>query len=317
MFRLIGQRLLFSIITLFIVSTLVFVITELLPGDVATAFLGREATEQKLAEFRTELGLDRPPLERYLTWIGGVLRGDLGMSLARRQAIVEILSFRLRNTLALGLLAGLIGIPLALVLGVIAGLTRDQQTDIWISSLSLVGMTLPEFVIGTLLIFFFSIKLTLFPAVTVYRTGDPIQKMLPSMILPIATLTIVMAAYILRMVRTSVIDVMASDYVQMATLKGVRRSMVVLRHALPNALLPTINATALTVAWLVGGLVIIETVFNFPGIGTLMIEAINDRDIPLIQSIALVGAGIYIVVNLVADLLTIVLNPRLRTLRGG
>ncbi len=317
MLGLIGQRLLFSLITLFIVATLVFVATELLPGDVATAYLGREATEQRLAELRAELGLDRPPLERFLTWMGGAIRGDLGLSLARQQPISDVLGFRLRNTLALGVLAGLVGIPLALILGVIAGLTRDQQSDIWISSISLVGMTLPEFVIGTLLIFFFSIKLTLFPAVTIYTTGDPIQKMLPSMVLPIATLTIVMAAYILRMVRTSVIDVMTSDYVQMATLKGVRRSMVVMRHALPNALLPTINATALTVAWLVGGLVIIETVFNFPGIGTLMIEAINDRDIPLLQSIALVGAGIYVIVNLAADLLTMVLNPRLRTLRGA
>ena len=315
MLKLIVRRLFYSLITLLIIAVVVFVAVELLPGDTATAFLGRESTPQRLANLRAELGLDRPAAERFARWFGGALRGDFGMSLGREQPVVDVIGVRLRNSLLLGLSAALIGIPLALGLGVIAGLTRDRAPDLWISTAALIAMTLPEFVTATFLILIFSITLQLFPAVTVVPANAPISELLPNLVLPIVTLTLIMVAHILRMVRTSVIDVMTSDYVQMATLSGVPYRQVVLRHALPNALLPAISITALTIAWLLGGLVIIEVVFNYPGLGTLLLDAIHTRDIPLVQGIALATAGVYVVVNLAADVLTLMLNPRLRTMR--
>jgi peptide/nickel transport system permease protein len=316
MIRLIAQRLLLSALTLLLVSALIFVATELLPGDVATAILGREATEARLAQLRAELGLDRPALTRYAEWLGGVLRGDLGVSLARRDvSVAQLIGERLRNTLALSGSAALIGLPLALGLGVLAGLRRDRPTDTVISVGALIGMSLPEFVIGALLILAFAISWPLFPAVTVVPPDAPLLELLPYLVLPSVALTIVMVAYILRMVRGSLIDVLASDYVQMATLKGLSRQRVVLRHALPNALLPTINAIAQTIAWLIGGVVVIESVFNFPGVGNLMVTAVSDRDVPLVQALGLLGAALYIGINLAADLLALALNPRLRTAR--
>jgi peptide/nickel transport system permease protein len=269
-----------------------------------------------LVSLRAELGLDQPATVRYVNWLGNVLQGDLGMSLARKKPIGELIGLRMRNTLLLGVTAGIIGLPVALVLGIIAGLTRDRKPDLWISTISLIFMTLPEFVTATLLILLFAIVWPIFPAVTIVPPDSPIKEMLPNIALPVITLIFVMVAHNLRMVRTNVIDVMTSEYVQMATLKGIPRARVVLRHALPNALLPTINLIALYLAWLVGGVVIIEQVFNYPGIGTLMIQAVHDRDIPLVQAIVLVIAGAYVVLNMGADLLVMMLDPRLRSMRG-
>jgi len=311
MLRLITRRLLLSVVTLFIVSLVIFAGVELLPGDLATAFLGREATPTRLASLRAELGLDQPATERYLNWLGNILQGNLGMSLARKEPIGELIGFRMRNTLLLGLTAGLIGLPLALVLGIIAGLTRDRKPDLWISTISLILMTLPGFVTATLLILLFAIAWPIFPAVTIVPPDSPIKELLPNIALPVIALIFIMVAHNLRMVRT-----MTSEYVQMATLKGIPRARVVLRHALPNALLPTINLVALYVVWLIGGVVIIEQVFNYPGIGTLMIQAVHDRDIPLVQAIVLVIAGAYVVLNMGADLLVMMLDPRLRSMRG-
>ena len=297
-------------------SLVIFAGVELLPGDLATAFLGREATPTRLVSLRAELGLDQPATVRYVNWLGNVLQGDLGMSLARKKPIGELIGLRMRNTLLLGVTAGIIGLPVALVLGIITGLTRDRKPDLWISTISLIFMTLPEFVTATLLILLFAIVWPIFPAVTIVPPDSPIKEMLPNIALPVITLIFVMVAHNLRMVRTNVIDVMTSEYVQMATLKGIPRARVVLRHALPNALLPTINLIALYLAWLVGGVVIIEQVFNYPGIGTLMIRAVHDRDIPLVQAIVLVIAGSYVVLNMGADLLVMMLDPRLRSMRG-
>jgi peptide/nickel transport system permease protein len=313
MIKLIGQRVTLSCATLLIVSVIIFVSTEVLPGDVATAILGREASPARLALLREQLGLDRPAMERYVAWLSGALRGDFGMSLARPNvAVGQLIAERLRNTVLLSISAGVIGLPLALGLGVVAGLLRDRAPDALISTLALIGMSLPEFVIGSLLILTFGVTWAILPAVTVAPPDAPIAILLPNLILPAITLIIVMVAYILRMVRSSMIDALASDYVQMATLKGMSRSRVVVRHALPNALLPTINAVALTVAWLIGGVVVVETVFNFPGIGRLMVTAVQDRDLPLVQALGLLGAALYITINLSADLLTLWLSPRLR-----
>lgn len=315
MIKLILQRLGLALFTLFTVCVLVFGVTEALPGDVCTAYLGRDAQGVRLENCRQERNLDQPALQRFGDWGMGVIQGDLGTSLKRNKPINDLVSTRMRNTAVLGLSAALIGIPLAIVLGVLAALRRDRTPDMVISGGSIFAMTIPEFVTATVLIYIFSIQLQWFPAVTTVRHNAPIADLLPNIILPMITLALVMMAHILRMIRSAMIDVMASDFVQMARLKGVPYWRIVFLHALPSAMLPAINIIALTIAWLLGGVVIIEQVFNYPGIGTLMIRAIYDRDLPLVQAIALILAAVYVACNLLADLSSLALNPRLRSAR--
>ena len=317
MLKLILDRLALAALTLFIVSVIVFLAIEALPSDMASAYLGRDATPQSLAVSREEFGLNRPMLTRYFEWFSGIIQGDLGESLARRKPITELIRYRLRNTVALAAIASLVGIPIAVVMGILAGLTRDRLPDLVVSTVSIAAMTLPEFVVGTFLVYFFTFQLELFPAVVTVASDAPLSQLIPNMLLPIMTLTCVMIAHILRLIRTSLIDVMLSDYVIMAQLKGVPTWRVVLRHALPNAMLPTINIIALTVAWLLGGAVIIESMFNFPGIGTLMLSGISGRDLMLVQALAMILATVYVLVNLAADLITLLLNPRLRAAKVG
>jgi peptide/nickel transport system permease protein len=316
MILLIARRLILAVLTLFIISLIIFLGVEALPGDTATAYLGQSATPESLAALREEFGLNIPAHERYFNWFSGALRGDLGDSYARRQPVSEMVGYRFRNTVVLSVAASIVGVPIAILLGVIAGLTRDKWPDVVVSFLGIIGMTLPGFVTATVLIFIFAIRLEWFPAVTLLSTDAPVSELLPNIVLPIITLTFIMVAHILRLVRTNMIDVMESDYVRMARLKGVPIRKIVFQHALPNAMLPTINIVALTIAWLFGGVAIIETVFNYPGIGKLMVNAIGDRDMVLVQGIALILAVVVISLNLIADILTLVLNPRLRTARG-
>jgi peptide/nickel transport system permease protein len=316
MIVLVGRRVVLAILTLFLISLIVFLGVEALPGDAATAYLGQSATPESLNALREEFGLYAPVHERYLAWLGGILQGDLGTSMVRRNPVSEVIGNQLRNTVVLAAAAALIGIPLAILLGVVAGLTRDKWPDIFVSTSSIVGMTLPGFVTATILIFIFAIRLEWFPAITMVPTDASVGELLPNIVLPIITLTFIIVAHILRLVRTNMIDVMTSDYVQMARLKGVPSRRIVFKHALPNAMLPTINVVALTLAWLIGGIAVIETVFNYPGIGKLMVNSINDRDFPTVMAIAIVLAIVYITFNLFADLLTLVLNPRLRSARG-
>jgi peptide/nickel transport system permease protein len=316
MFVLIIRRLILALITLFIISLIVFIGVEALPGDSATGYLGQLATPESLAALREEFGLNDPVIQRYTDWLGDILKGDLGVSMVKRKPVAELIGNRLRNTVVLAMAAALVGIPLAIVLGVIAGLMRDKWPDILVSTASIIAMTLPGFVTATLLIYVFAIRLEMFPAITLVPTNVPVVELLPNIVLPIITLTLIMVAHILRLVRTNMIDVMTSDYVQMARLKGVPTRQIVFKHALPNAMLPTINVVALTLAWLLGGVAIIETVFNYPGIGKLMIGAITDRDFALVQGIAIILSAVFIALNLIADLLSMILNPKLRTARG-
>lgn len=315
--RLLVQRFSLALLVLALVSLLVFIMVELLPGDAATAYLGREATPEGVAHLRTTLGLDRPAPERFLVWAGGLLRGDWGLSLALQEPVSTLLWLRLRNSLLLGLTAALVGFPLAIGLGIVAGLRRDRLSDLLLSTLALIGMSLPDFVTATLLIYLFSISWRLFPAVTLLKPDAPVLSFLPNLVLPVLTLVVLLTAYLMRIMRTSMIEVLRSDYIRVAHMKGLSGLTIVLRHALPNALLPTVTAAALTVAWLIGNLFVIEAVFNYPGIGTLMLTAIHDRDLPLVQAIAVVMAAIYVLVNLGADLLALLLNPRLRSARAG
>jgi len=316
MLRLVIQRTLLALATLLLVSLIIFAATEVLPGDVASAILGREATPARLAALRAELGLDQPAPVRYFEWLGGAVRGDFGRSLARPDAPVgPLIAERMRVTAWLAVIATLVGVPVALGLGVGAGLLRDRPVDLTISIIALVAQSLPEFVIGALLILAFGITWPILPAVTVVAADAPLAALAPNLILPAATLVIVMTAYMLRMVRASLIDVLDSEYIHMATLKGLPRARIIAAHALPNALLPTINAIALTVAWLIGGVVVVETVFNLPGVGRLMVSAVEDRDLPLVQALGLLGAVLYIGINLLADLATLWLSPRLRAMQ--
>ncbi len=314
MLDLILRRLFLGLITVVLVSGIIFVGVEALPGDACTAFLEREAEGKRLENCRNDLGLNRPAVVRYLDWAQKAARGDLGVSANGTKSIAEIVGTRMRNSLVLAVTSLLIGIPLAIFLGVVTALWRDRQVDLWVSTIAIFAMTIPEFVSATVLILIFSVWLGWLPGIVIVPANAPISQLLSEIILPIIAISMVMTAHILRMVRTSVIEVMASDYAQMARLKGVPYWQMVFRHVLPNALLPAINVVALTMAWLLGGVVVVEVVFNYPGLGRLMIDAISDRDLPVVQAIALILALIYVGVNLLADLLTMIANPRLRTL---
>lgn len=314
---LIVRRVFLSAITIVLVSLLIFATTEVLPGDVATELLGKNATPTSLAALRDKLDLNQSATSRYVHWVDrAVLHGDLGRSLVTGQPISSIVAVRLRNTLLLAGFAALMGIPLALGLGIVAGLARERWPDFLISVVSLVGMTVPEFVLGVLLILIFATTWPLLPAVTTATPDAPISQLLPNVWLPAVTLLTGMGAYIIRMTRTNLIDVMGSDFVQLATLKGISRRRVIVRHALPSALLPTINIVALNVGGLVGGAVITESVFNYPGIGRLTVEAVRNRDLPLVQALGLLGAVTFVAVNLGADVLMLALNPRIRRRRS-
>lgn len=316
MLGLILQRIGLAAVTLVFVAIVVFAGLEAMPGDACTVNLGRGASDSALANCRDRMGLDRPAILRFGAWAGDLMRGDLGLSAQRGRPITEIVGWRLRNTLILAGVAAGVGIPLALALGVLAGLRRDGPVDMAVSSVAIFAMTVPEFVSGTLMILIFSVTLGWTAGVVTIGYKADALDLVAASVLPAATLILILAAHVLRMVRASVIEVLASDFVQMARLKGVPQGRIVWRHVVPNALLPAISVIGLTVAWLLGGVVIVETVFNYPGLGRLAVDAVADQDLPLVQAVALLFGVIYVLTNLASDLLSMALNPRLRTLRG-
>jgi peptide/nickel transport system permease protein len=312
--RMLLRRLFLGAVTVAIVSFIIFSGVELLPGDACTAFLEREAKGKLLENCREAQGLNRTAVERYVDWAASAIQGDLGISANGQKSISELVGNRLKNSLLLAACSLVLGVPLAIFLGVVTGLWRDRPIDLTLSTLAIFAMTIPEFVSATVLILLFSVWLGWLPGIVLTPAHAPASEFFPEILLPVLVLTMVMTAHILRMVRSSVIEVMAGDYVQMATLNGVPYWRIVFRHALPNALLPAINVVALTIAWLLGGVVVIEVVFNYPGLGRMMIDSISDRDLPVVQAIALIVATVYVGVNLSADLLTMIANPRLRTM---
>ncbi len=313
MIQLLLRRLALGFITVWLVSVIIFLGVEALPGDACTAVLERDAHGEALAKCRADMGLNAPALARYVDWAGGAIQGDFGVSANGQDSITEIVGYRVRNSLLLAAGALSVGIPLSILLGAMAGLWRDTWVDILFSTGAIFAMTIPEFVAATILILIFAIWLGWVPAIVLTPADAPPLEFFPEFVLAAVVLTMIMIAHIMRMVRSSVIEVMASDYVQMATLKGVPYWQIVFRHALPNALLPAINVIALTVAWLLGGVVVVEVVFNYPGLGRLLIDAISDRDLPVVQAITMIVAATYVGVNLVADVLGLILNPRLRS----
>ena len=311
--KLILQRVVTGIVTLLFISVIIFMAVEILPGDVAARALGRFATEESKRIFREQLHLDRPIPERYALWLSGVVRGDFGKSIVNQIPVNDILGPKLRNTLLLGTYAFLIYIPISIILATLAAVYRDGPLDAAISLATLVGLSTPEFVLGTVLLFVFAVDIRLFPALSVIETAKTLPEVVHVLTLPAVTLAIAMGVYAIRMLRDSLIEVLDSEYVRTATLKGLPRFRVVFWHALPNALVPALNVTALNLAYLIGGVVIVERVFSYNGIGSLLVESIFLRDAPLIEATTLLVSGIYIAANLFADVFAIVLNPRLRT----
>ena len=291
---------------------LVFVSTLAL-GDPAEAILGRSATVEATAQLRDELGLDRPLVAQYLTWVSGAVRGDLGNSLSTGNSVEEYLGGRVMNTFALALVALIIMVPLGVAVGVYSGVRRDGFLDQLVSWSSLGAISIPEFVVGTLLALVFGVKLGLLPPVSLLEPGVSPFSQPELLVLPVATLTLVGLAYLSRMVRAGVIEAMESEYVQMARLNGLSERRVIWSHALPNALATTVLVIAATVQWLVAGAVITETVFAYPGFGLATLAAVHQRDLPVVQAATLLVAAIYILVNIVADLIVILLIPKLRT----
>jgi peptide/nickel transport system permease protein len=313
--KLILIRIGLGILTLFLVSIVVFAATQALPGDTARAILGREAVNTaRYDALREQLGLNKPLAQQYLGWLGGVVTGDLGNSLVQDQPVTQLLGRRVLNTFILVFVAALLSIPISLLLGSLTALRRDGRFDISVSIGSLSLAALPEFVIGIILILLFATQVfNWLPAVSRVDPDVPISQQLELFILPAVTLTLAVAPYMTRILRASTIEVLESEYVMMARLKGLPERLVLNRHALPKALAPMLQVTALNLAWLAGGVVVVEYLFAFPGIGSLLVDSVANRDMPMVQAITLIIAAVYVVANLTADILTILVSPRLRT----
>jgi len=297
---------------LLIISIVVFFVVQVLPGDVASMILGTDATPEDVATMREQLGLNRPALVRYLEWIGGVVRGDWGTSLRLNQPVGPLILSRMANSAVLAVVTLLIAVPVAIGLGVYAGLRQGKLPDRIIAVVTLIGTSLPEFVWGSLLIIVFSYKLEWLPPSSLMDPDDPLLTHVKVLVMPVLTLTLVMLAYTSRMTRTSMIDVLERNFVRTARLKGIGERRVILRHALPNALLPTITIVAMNIGWLMGSLVVVETVFSYPGLGRMMVFAVTNRDVTILQMTVLITAAIYCLANLSADVLYALLNPRVR-----
>ena len=309
--KVIAQRIALGFLTLFTISLLITFGVELLPGDLAESILGQGATPETVIVFRAELGLDKPAHLRYLSWLGGIVTGDLGVSLANKREISELVGIRIANTLFLGGFAAAIAVPLALFLGILAALYRNTLYDRAINTFTLTTISFPEFFVAYILILFFAIKLGWFPGISNISTELSFGNKLYRTLLPATTLTLVVLAHMLRMTRATIINLLASPYIEMARLKGISPMKIILRHALPNALAPIVNVVALNLAYLVVGVVIVEVVFVYPGLGQLMVDSVSKRDIPVVQACSMIFASVYILLNLSADIISIVTNPRI------
>lgn len=312
--RLLGRRILLGFLTLFLVSLVVFASTQVLPGDAARAVLGREATPARLNALRTQLHLNRSAPTQYWLWLTSTLSGDLGNSLVNGRPVATLVAPRMVNSMTLLLLVGLIGIPPSILVGILAAMRRDRAFDAAVSVGALAMAAVPEFVVGIgLIVLFATVVFHWLPPVSLVPPGGSILAEPSILVLPILTLVIVIFPYIFRMMRASMIEVLESEYVEMARLKGLSRSRLILLHALPNAIAPTVQVVALTFAYLAGGVVVVEYVFSFPGIGQGLVNAIVARDIPTIQCVVLLLAAFYVAVNILADLIAVLVTPRLRT----
>ena len=314
--KLVLQRLALGVLSLFAVSVIIFLAVGMLPGDIAQAMLGQSATPETVAAFRAQLGLDLPPFTRFAQWLLRLLHGDLGASLANQRPIADLIGARLGNTLSLAALAALVSVPTALVLGMLAALYRNSWFDRLLNTTALSAVSFPEFFVAYLLILVFSVKLGWFPSLSNLAPDATFGTILERSVLPVATLSLVVIAQMMRMTRASLINLLASPYIEMARLKGIRQSRIIWRHALPNALAPIVNVIALNLAYLVVGVVVVEVVFVYPGLGQLLVDSVSKRDIPVVQACSLIFAATYILLNTGADVLSIASNPRLMHPKG-
>jgi len=304
-------------VTLWVVSVLIFIGTNLLPGDVAQIILGQTATPESTAALRAKLGLDKHPIEQYWVWLQNVMMGDLGISKAGLGAglgtpIVEMLGPRVDNTLRLTLIVGAVAIPISLFLGLIAAMHPGTRLDRSITFATLNLISVPDFLVATALVLVFAVSLGWLPSIVYLRGDETGWVLLKTLAMPILTLVILVSSQIIRMTRATVLNVLSSPYIEMAILKGVPRRRIILRHALFNAVGPIVNVIALNLAWLVGGVVVVEQIFSYPGLAKLMIEAVQMRDMPLVQACAMIFCATYIVLIFIADIASILSNPRLR-----
>jgi peptide/nickel transport system permease protein len=310
--RMILIRLGASVLTLALVSVIVFVAVQGLPGDPASRILGREASDAAKANLRAELNFDAPLIVRYIDWTSGVLRGDLGTSFASREPVADTLGPRLRNTLALAGLALILYVPLSIAPAMLQARRQDSGLDRGLSALTVLILSMPEFVFATVLLFGLAVWVALFPPIVQITSDMTWGSWLYSLALPALTLAILLATYGTRLLRESLIEIMRSDYVRLAEFKGLSERRILFRHVLPNALIPWFNATALNFAFMIGGVVVVEKVFGFPGFGSMLVDALQLRDLPVISAGVLIAAALFIAVNLLADIGAMVVNPRLR-----
>jgi len=306
-----------SLVTLWAVSVLIFIGTNLLPGDIAQIILGQMATPENTAVLRAKLGLDKPVVQQYLVWLQNVMMGDLGISKAGLGAglgtpIVEMLGPRIDNTAMLGLIVAVVAIPISLALGLLAAMHPGTRLDRSITFSTLNIISVPDFLIATVLVLVFAVSLGWLPSIVYLRGDESGWVLMKTIAMPVLTLVIVVAAQIIRMTRATVLNVMSSPYIEMAILKGIPRRRIILRHSLFNAIGPIVNVIALNLAWLVGGVVVVEQIFSYPGLAKLMIEAVQVRDMPLVQACAMIFCAVYVVLIFIADMATILSNPRLR-----
>jgi peptide/nickel transport system permease protein len=309
---LILRRVAIAVATLLLISVLISLGVEMLPGDLATAVLGQMATPEALAAFRLELGLDQPVHLRYLDWLGGILNGDMGTSLANNRPVADLIGLRLWNTLFLATAAALVAVPLSVGLGFLMALYRETFLDKALSMVTLTTISFPEYLIAYLLIAILSVQIPIFPSMAAVSPDMAFGDRLYVIALPVLTLVLAVAAHMMRLTRAAIINVLTSPYVEMARFKGMRNSWILFFHALPNALAPIINVVAVNLAYLVVGVVVVEVVFVYPGLGQLLADSVLKRDLPVVQACALIFAGTFIFLNLIADVMSIYANPRLR-----
>ena len=310
--KLVAQRLALGIFLLFLVSILIFAGTLILPGDVAQSILGQSATPEALANMREKLGLNEPPMTRYLDWLGGMLTGDLGTALTNGQDIATSIGSRLGNTLFLAFWAAVVSVPLAIFLGLVAVRYRDRWPDKLISGITLSTISIPEFLIGYVLMYFVGVKLGWAPTVATIYDGMSLSEKLNAISLPVMVLTLVVLAHMMRMTRAAILNVMQSAYIETAELKGLTMFTIIWRHAFPNSIAPIVNVVMLNLAYLVVGVVVVEVVFTYPGMGQYLVDHVSKRDLPVVQACGLIFASVYIGLNMVADIISILSNPRLR-----
>ncbi len=310
--RLIAARIGAALLTLLLVSMVIFAISGLLPGDAAQEALGQGATAGQIAALRHEMGLDQPGPVRYVRWLGGIVKGDPGTSIVANQPVSKIISERLPNTLRLAALTSMVAVPLAFLIGVFSAIARGRRLDRALNVLTLSMVALPEFLVATLAVLLFAVKLRWLPSIALVPQEPTLGEFLRAYTMPVISLAVIVVAQMARMIRAAIIAELDRPYVEMARLKGVRPGRLIFRHVLPNAIGPIVNAMALSLSYLFGGAIIVETIFSYPGLASLMVNAVTSRDMPLLQACAMIFCATYLLLVLIADTVAILANPQLR-----